>query len=197
MPSERQLPWKAIAYCASVNCPGIETKKYFGLCETDFKSRFNNHKHTFRNKNIANATELSKYIWNCKRSNLEHKVIWDVAATSRPWRSGAKYCSLCQSEKLAIIQSDPNTTLNKRSEIFNKCRHKNKFICFVFIFNFLQRLVFRNCRSCTIVCNYAISFGRSVPSFFYSLSSRDVIPNHCYNPCSSPHRHRVNYNPRI
>ena len=57
---------RAIVYCASVNCPAIETKKYFGLCETDLKSRFNNHKHTFRNENKANATELSKYIWNCK-----------------------------------------------------------------------------------------------------------------------------------
>ena len=119
---------RAVVYCASLNCPGIETKKYFGLCETDFKSEFNNHKHTFRNENKANATELFKYIWNCKRSNLDHQVIWDVAAKSRPQRNGAKYCNLCQSKKLAIIQSDPNTTLNKRSEILNKCGHKNKFI---------------------------------------------------------------------
>jgi hypothetical protein len=34
---------------------------------------------------------------------------------------------LCLSEKLAILQGDPNVTLNTRSEILSKCRHGNKF----------------------------------------------------------------------
>ena len=33
----------------------------------------------------------------------------------------------CLAEKLAILQSNPATTLNKRSELNSKCRHNNKF----------------------------------------------------------------------
>jgi len=32
------------------------------LCETEFKTRWYNHKQTFKNRRLSNATELSKYI---------------------------------------------------------------------------------------------------------------------------------------
>ena len=37
------------------------------------------------------------------------------------------FCQLCLAEKLAILWADPDTTLNKRSELVAKCRHRNKF----------------------------------------------------------------------
>ena len=37
-------------------------KFYVGLCETEFKTRWNNHKQSFKNRKLKNATELSKYI---------------------------------------------------------------------------------------------------------------------------------------
>ena len=36
-----------------------------------------------------------------------------------------KQCNLCLTEKLSIINIDKTTTLNKRSELVSKCRHKN------------------------------------------------------------------------
>ena len=53
---------RSLVYSASVSCPGSNTMNYYGLCETDFKARYNNHTHTFRNEEKACATELSKYI---------------------------------------------------------------------------------------------------------------------------------------
>ena len=35
-----------------------------GSCETTSKARFNNHTHSFRNRNESNATKLSKHFWN-------------------------------------------------------------------------------------------------------------------------------------
>ena len=40
---------------------------------------------------------------------------------------GAKRCNLCLVEKLAILQADQCTLLNKRSEFVSKCQHWNKF----------------------------------------------------------------------
>ena len=49
-----------------------------------------------------------------------------IAAKTSPYQPGAKSCNLCLAEKLALLQSNPTTTLNKRSELSSKCRHKTK-----------------------------------------------------------------------
>ena len=36
--------------------------KYFGICETEFKTRLGNHKNSFKNRQKEKDTELSKYI---------------------------------------------------------------------------------------------------------------------------------------
>ena len=38
----------------------LSTKAYFGIRETEFKSRYNNHTMSFRNQTHENDTELSK-----------------------------------------------------------------------------------------------------------------------------------------
>ena len=51
-----------VIYQATVNSTrGKET--YIGLTGNTFKSRFNNHTASFRNRNKSNSTELSKYIF--------------------------------------------------------------------------------------------------------------------------------------
>jgi len=37
-------------------------------------------------------------------------------------------CQLCLEEKVMISTADPRTSLNKRSEIIAKCRHRKKFL---------------------------------------------------------------------
>ena len=48
--------------------------------------------------------------------------------------SGGRRCDLCLQEKLTICLADPKTTLNSRSEMVSKCRHKRNslknMICF-------------------------------------------------------------------
>ena len=115
---------RSMVYRASVSCPESNTMNYYSLCETDFKARYNSHTHTFRNKEKACATELSKIIWKCKRNNLDFTINWDIVARTEPRHGGVKNCNLCMSEKLTIIQTDPKCTLNKRSEILAKCWHR-------------------------------------------------------------------------
>ena len=100
---------RSLAYSASVSCPGSNTMNYYGFCETDCKARYNNHSHTFRNEVKACATELSKcIIWKCKRNNLDFTINWYIVARTESRRSGVRNCNVCMSEKLTIIQSDPN-----------------------------------------------------------------------------------------
>ena len=75
----------------------------------------------------TNATELSKAVWNAKDAGTNPSIEWSVAAKTNPYQPGAKSCNLCLAEKLAILQSNPATTLYKRLELNSKCRHKNKF----------------------------------------------------------------------
>ena len=44
------------------------------------------------------------------------------------YRSGAKNCDLCLQEKLHILKGDKTKLLNKRCELFSKCRHRKRFL---------------------------------------------------------------------
>ena len=104
------------------------TKIYYGSCEPEFKSRFNNHTHTFRHPNKANATKLSKFYWSSINNNGNPIVKWSIKKISTPHKCGMRRCNLCLDEKFIILTAGKdNNVLNKRSEIMAKCGHKNKF----------------------------------------------------------------------
>ena len=116
----------SIIYKATLKSNGID-KHYYGCSETEFKTRFNNHKQSLVHRHKTNATELSKAVWNAKDAGTNPSIEWSIAAKTNPYQPGAKSCNLCLAEKLAILQSNRATTFNKRSELNSKCRHKNKF----------------------------------------------------------------------
>ena len=103
-------------------------KVYFGSCATTFKTRYNNHKQTFKDVRKRNATELSKAVWREKDLGHSAQVSWCIVKQAPPYICGAKTCYLCLEEKLTILQSNPRTALNKRYEMYNKCRHRRKKI---------------------------------------------------------------------
>ena len=74
-----------------------------------------------------NATELSKAVWDYKNRGIEPLISWSIICKAAAFKSGAKRCNLCLAEKLAILQADQRTLLNKRSEFISKCRHRTKF----------------------------------------------------------------------
>ena len=69
---------KSIVYQASVTTPrtgpnntnNCHSETYVGLTDTEFKLRYANHKQSFSNQRLRNATELSKYIWSLKEKNI-------------------------------------------------------------------------------------------------------------------------------
>ena len=101
----------------------------YGCSETEFKTRFNNRKQSLVHRHKRNATELSKAVWNANNAGTNPSIELSIVAKAKTnsYQPGAKSCNLCLAEKLAILQSNPATTLNKRSELNSKCHHKNKF----------------------------------------------------------------------
>ena len=125
-PLEGKCRKSSIINKATMKSTGI-TRHYYGCSETEFKTRFNNHKQSLAHRHKRNSTELSKAVWNAKDAGTNPCIEWSIAAKTSPYQPGAKTCNLCFAEKLAILQSNPATTLNKRSELNSKCCHKNKF----------------------------------------------------------------------
>ena len=72
-------------------------------------------------------TELSKYIWKLKSNKTDYDISWQIIKTVGKLQNGSKICRLCIAEAMEIMKNRKGQ-LNKRSEILNKCRHKNKFL---------------------------------------------------------------------
>ena len=117
---------KAVIYKASITSDG-SSKHYIGCSETEFKTRYYNHTHSFRYREKRNPTELSKAFWNAKDSGHEPIIKWSITDRATAYQPGSRSCNLCLTEKLAILLADKRTALNKRSELTGKCRHKNKY----------------------------------------------------------------------
>ena len=54
----------------------IET--YVGHTAGPFKVRYYNHTSSFRNPEHKHSTELSKYIWLLKQSNIQYSIRWKI-----------------------------------------------------------------------------------------------------------------------
>ena len=125
-PLEGKCRESSIVYKACL-LSGNAANNYYGCCETEFKTRFNNHNQSFKFRRKSNATELSKAFWQAKDAGKKTRIKWSIVAQTAPYHPGAKSCNLCLKEKLTILQADASSTLNKRTELNGKCRHMNKF----------------------------------------------------------------------
>ena len=117
-----------IVYKATVStAEATDTMEYIGSTETDFKTRYANHKYSFNHYQRRTATKLSQYIWEKKTEDKNVKIEWKIQKKARPYRCGTRKCDLCITEKYEILKNDPDITLNRRTELANKCRHRTKF----------------------------------------------------------------------
>ena len=85
---------------------------------------YRNHTSDFKHEKYENSTELAKYIWQLKRTNINFSIKYSIASKVIGHPSSI-ICQLCLTEKLLIIKFINNKDpLNKS----NKCRHLNKFL---------------------------------------------------------------------
>lgn len=101
---------------------------YIGLTASTFKTRYSNHTASFNHANKRTSTELSKYIWELKSSNIQYNIKWRTVLHASPYSNTTKRCNLCLWEKFFIIYHPTMATLNSRNELVSACRHSNKFL---------------------------------------------------------------------
>lgn len=129
-PLENKCLTPQLIYKAEVaNNINTDIKSYIGLSETPFKVRFRNHTKDFKHKKYSKSTELSKYIWSLKESNIEPSIRWSILHKVHTNKVKCNYCKLCLTEKLYILNSSGTVnSFNSRTEFINKCRHQNKLL---------------------------------------------------------------------
>ena len=126
-PLDGQCLTKTLVYQATVHTDNGASKTYTGLTDLTFKERYNGHTASFRHSDQRTSTALSQHIWQLKDSGENFNIKWKVLKKCQTYRCGTRICDLCTAEKVFILMSDPQTSLNKRSELISKCRHRRKF----------------------------------------------------------------------
>ena len=72
---------------------------------------------------------LSTHLWNLKRRHVNFELSWRIlAAKARAYSPSSKTCELCTREVYFIMFQKDLSSLNNRSEFFNYCLHKDKFL---------------------------------------------------------------------
>ena len=99
----------------------LSRKVNFGISETEFKFKYNNHTMSFGNRTHENDSKLSKFIWSLKDQNKEFDIKWSIFKKS----SRSKSCNLCLLKKLVISNfKEKERLLNKWLNLVSKCRHE-------------------------------------------------------------------------
>ena len=125
-PVDNKCLTETVIYKAKVHYEHAEME-YIGLTDNPFKTRYNEHTHTFRNENKKKATTLANFVWD-KKLNPHPNIKWSIIQKCRRYSPGQKTCNLCLTEKLHIVKNMNNTrSLNKRADVGNKCsKHRQK-----------------------------------------------------------------------
>ena len=139
MTNSNYLFWfKVIPYCTICGKAEVESssgnKHYFGQTAITFKKRWNNHKSDCKLPHKRLATTFSNHMWSLKDMGEESSVSWSKVSVTKPYERGGKTCSLCLTEKVSIARDLSGSMLNKRREIMNRCRHRDKH----YLTNFLS-----------------------------------------------------------
>ena len=104
-----------------------ETKNYIGVTAGPFKDRYNNHKKSLNIERKPNSQSKNSQR-ELKEQGKQFDIKWSIIKWVPAYSAGGRSCKLCLEEKLLILKSKTDQTLNKRSELFAKCRHRYKLV---------------------------------------------------------------------
>ena len=126
-PIQGECEKTGVVYQASVveNQSG-KTETYTGLTGRKFKQRWKEHNTDFDKPENRSNTKLSSHIWELKDKGVGFKINWSILDRAPPYNPISKKCLLCLKEKFFIKYQPTRSTLNKRNEVFNTCRHRTK-----------------------------------------------------------------------
>ena len=114
-----------VVYQASVTELGSgQVETYTGTTARRFKDRLYEHNTNMNNETGRTETALSAHIWSLKDQGKQYEVKWKIRCRGSDYNPRTKKCRICLREKHFIMYDRSGCSLNKRSEVFNTCRHK-------------------------------------------------------------------------
>ena len=135
-PLDKKCKTDSLVYKATVTSKKSGNMDYYGLTANTFKERYNSHCTSFRclskpessdkSKEVKKTT-LTSHIQSLEEKGEKYSMKWQIQRRAFSYRPGCNFCSLCLTEKTQILLADPKKTLNRRTELLEKCRHKAKF----------------------------------------------------------------------
>ena len=124
-PVDGECLTESIIYSATVKSKN-SSMNYIGLTGDSFKTRFNGHTATFRDRN-SNMSTLSSHVWDLEDKKIDYDIQWKIKKRGMLYKPGASYCDLCVCEKVEILLANPESSLNKRNEVLERCRHRHRY----------------------------------------------------------------------
>ena len=99
-------------------------ESYTGLTFRPFKTRYKEHLYDMAHPDNRTSSKLAGHIWNLKDKGEDFDITWKILAQAPSFNPVNRKCMLCLKEKHFIMYKGESSSLNKRSEIFNTCRHR-------------------------------------------------------------------------
>ena len=126
-PVQGKCQTNCIVYGATIKeTASGQTETYTGMTCRKFKERWREHEGNQRNESQRRSTKLSVHAWNLKDKNLDYEIDWKIIDRAPAFNPITRKCRLCLKEKYYIMYDRTGSTLNKRSEVFNTCRHRKQ-----------------------------------------------------------------------
>jgi hypothetical protein len=121
----KQCKKESVVYTCAVTSGGT-TETYTGLTGGAIKKRISGHTTDFKYPGKETSTTLSKHIHKLKNEGKPYELKWSLLDRGPVYHPITKKCRLCLLEKFYIIFKTDTSSLNKRSELFSTCRHRNQ-----------------------------------------------------------------------
>ena len=118
-----------VVYCCTVTRTDNNSNETYTGMTIHFKKRLYSHASAERNPEKSKSSKLSGYLWSLKLNNppIPYTLQWKIIDRGRVFNPVTRKCRLCLKEKWHIMFNQETSSLNSRSEIFNKCVHKRSF----------------------------------------------------------------------
>ena len=126
-PVEGKCLTDCVVYKATVTETGSgNAETYTGATCQTFKKRWDSHRFDVRHIEKRNSSRLSGHIWDIKDQNLNYEIDWKLIDRAASYNPITRKCRVCLKEKYYIMYHRDDSSLNKRHEIFNTCRHRTQ-----------------------------------------------------------------------
>ena len=126
-PVQGKCKTAGVIYRATVTETGTgKVETYTGATGNTFKERLGGHNCDMNNRKYRINTCLSNHVWNLKDDGIPYDIQWSLVDRAPPFNPTTRKCRICLKEKKEILYNKDGSSLNKRNEIFNTCRHRTQ-----------------------------------------------------------------------